>query len=132
MSLIPNDQFFAISTADPDPQMDDPKVSSFWRRRAALTLGMANPNAPWVDIISAAEHREYQRDVEFAGKLALRHLRIEVDHLTAEVKEAAAAALLAAADDLESDQFPDIPADIKRIYATALRDRATRTGGGGE
>jgi hypothetical protein len=86
MSLIPDEQFRAFSAAKPDPTMDDPTVSSFWRRRAALTLGMADPNAPWVDIIGAAEHREYRRDVAFAGELALRHLRLEVERLTAEVE----------------------------------------------
>lgn len=37
-----------------------------------------------------------------------------------------AVALQDAADAFEADPFPDIPDDIKRIYAQGLRRRATR------
>lgn len=81
--MIPDDVFHEISSTPPDPQRDDPTVSSFWRRRAALMLGLHDRNAPWVDVIGAVEHREYHRDRRFAGDLALRHLRVEADELRA-------------------------------------------------
>ena len=83
--MISDEEFRALHGAPPDKQMDHPDQSSFWRRRAALMLGLRDRNAPWVDIVGEMEHREYQRDVKFAGELALRHLRVEVDRLKAEI-----------------------------------------------
>lgn len=91
--MIPDDVFKQLHQAPPEKVMDLPEVSSFWRRRAALMLGLW-PNTDWGNIIGAVEHREYARDQAFAGELALRHLRLDCDRQRAALEALVAAGIL--------------------------------------
>lgn len=87
--MIPTEVLREINATPPDEQMDHPETSAFWRRRGALALGL-HRDAPWVDVIGVVEHREYKRDAKFAGELALRYLRVEVERLAPLVEAARA------------------------------------------
>lgn len=88
MSRLTDEEYAAIHSGKPDPVMDKPSVSHFWRRRLAAELGMANPDAPWVDMVACIATEQRRRDEAFAGGMALRFLRIENERLRGELAAA--------------------------------------------
>lgn len=76
------------------------------------------------ELRTEADHLEASGnyDVHFIG--GMRYAAAHIAAKSATAVDLSATALQDAADAFEADPFPDIPDDIKRIYAQGLRMRA--------